>query len=212
MATRAPDQAPPDSVEEDDLSLEAEAEGDEPEEDASEGGSRRVRLLRRKPKKKVRLRRRAAEAEAEADPGQEPELEEEGAQEWADTDEEGTRRLVRNVVDAIVPDLVKRVVAAGGEALSEESIKRIVSEASLPRASVSGLRGEFQRVLSREIRGFLDTVDISGELQKILTSMTFEIRTEVRFVPNEDKVKPKIKNRVRVRRGSHKEQADKDPA
>lgn len=210
MATRAPDQAPPDSVEEDDLSLEAEAEGDEPEEDASEGGSRRVRLLRRKPKKKVRLRRRAAEAEA--DPGQEPELEEEGAQEWADTDEEGTRRLVRNVVDAIVPDLVKRVVAAGGEALSEESIKRIVSEASLPRASVSGLRGEFQRVLSREIRGFLDTVDISGELQKILTSMTFEIRTEVRFVPNEDKVKPKIKNRVRVRRGSHKEQADKDPA
>ena len=43
-------------------------------------------------------------------------------------------------------------------------------------------------VVGQELRRFLETVNVSGELQKLLTSLSFEIRTEIRFIPNDEAV------------------------
>ena len=48
-----------------------------------------------------------------------------------------------------------------------------------------------------EIRDFLAATDLSKELQKALTSLSFEIRTEIRFIPNEaGGVRPEVKAKV----------------
>ena len=59
---------------------------------------------------------------------------------------------------------------------------------------------EVLRIVGQEVRRFLETVNLSGELQKLLTSLSFEIKTEIRFIPNDAAVKPDVKNKVTVKR------------
>lgn len=47
-------------------------------------------------------------------------------------------------------------------------------------------KDEVVRITGVQIRKFLENLDIGGELQKVLTAVSFEVRTTVRFVPNEE--------------------------
>ncbi len=65
----------------------------------------------------------------------------------------------------------------------------------------SASKDEMMRIIGSEVRRFLETVNLSGELQKLLTSLSFEVKTEIRFIPNDQAVvKPEIKNRTTVKR------------
>lgn len=57
------------------------------------------------------------------------------------------------------------------------------------------------RVVAREVREFLEATDISTEIKNALTSLSFEIKTEVRFIPNDagTGVKPDIKSNTSVK-------------
>src|SRR5437763_17093728 len=68
---------------------------------------------------------------------------------------------------------------------------------------------ELFRVVGKEMRGFLETVNISGELQKLLTSLSFEIKTEIRFIPNDEAVAG-LKPEVKVGRMTFRRKKDKD--
>jgi hypothetical protein len=64
------------------------------------------------------------------------------------------------------------------------------------------------RIVKQEVHEFLERVDLGAEMQKLLTSVSFEIVTEVRFIPNEKGtqgggpgVKPEVKSGVRMKRG-----------
>ena len=91
----------------------------------------------------------------------------------------------------------------------EETVRRLVSEFNLPRevatyllVQASSSKDEVLRIVGQEVRRFLETVNLSGELQKLLTSLSFEIKTEIRFIPNDAAVvKPDVKNKVTVKRG-----------
>ena len=63
-------------------------------------------------------------------------------------------------------------------------------------SQADGMRREVLRVVSREIRVFLENVDFGGEIAKILTSVSFEVKTEIRFVPNDQSVKAQVKNKI----------------
>ncbi|MEO1268545.1 MAG: hypothetical protein AAFX99_10635, partial [Myxococcota bacterium] len=121
--------------------------------------------------------------------------------------EEGVRKIIGTVVERLVPRLLRRLIASGGEKLTETDLRHIIRDTPMPR-DLSGLlvhqidnvREEFLRILTQEIQRFLGTLNLSQELQKVLTSVSFEIRTEIRFIPNDKSVvKPSIKNRVRVK-------------
>ena len=120
---------------------------------------------------------------------------------------------VRQRLEAFIPDLVKRTFAAGMGAVftTEEGIRKITKELSLPKdvagylASTAGnTKDELVRIVAREVREFLQTVNLSEEIAKILTTLSFEIKTEIRFIPNDEKydgsVRPDVKAKVRMKR------------
>ena len=109
----------------------------------------------------------------------------------------------------MVPELVKRLFVAGLGAVftSEEGIRRLASEVSLPKDVASYLitqaqstKDELFRLVARELREFLESINLGAELTKILTSLTFEIKMQVRLLPNDDKnaIRPSVKGNVKV--------------
>lgn len=132
-------------------------------------------------------------------------------------DENKSRRI-----EQLLPDVLKRAFYAGLGAVfsTEEGIRKMASDVHLPKdvakdvaaflmQQANNTKDEFVRIVAREVGAFLQTVNLSNELQKLLTSLSFEIKTEIRFIPNEDSiggVKPDIKKQVTVRRA---DKADK---
>ena len=142
--------------------------------------------------------------------------------EAAPEDEKDDRK--RSRLEGIIPDIVKRTFYAGLGAVftTEEGIRKIASDLKLPKdvanyliQSAASTKDEMFRVVGKELRGFLETVNISGELQKLLTSLSFEIKTEIRFIPNDEAiggVKPDIKlGRMAFRRNKDRDRDDKKP-
>ena len=109
----------------------------------------------------------------------------------------------------VVPEVVKRLFVAGMGAFlsSEEGIRRLASEFSLPKDVASflvtqaqGTKDELFRIVARELRGFLESVNFGAELTKILTSLTFEVKMQIRLLPSDQGsgVVPSIKGNVKV--------------
>jgi hypothetical protein len=130
------------------------------------------------------------------------------APEADEKDEKG----VRARLEAFIPDLIKKTFYAGLGAVftTEEGIRKIANEFSLPKDvatylinSAQTTKDELFRIVGREMREFLQNVNLSQELQKLLTQLSFEIKTEIRFIPNEQAiggVKPDIKRQVALKR------------
>jgi hypothetical protein len=138
---------------------------------------------------------------------------------------------VRTRVESWVPELVKKAVAAGMGAVftTEESIRRLTKEMPMPKEvagylvnTASSTKDELFRVVAREIREFLSSVSLSEEIAKMLTTLSFEIKTEIRFIPNDEKytgVQPDVKARVRLKRNEPRPRrrmfrrgSDRDPS
>jgi hypothetical protein len=128
-------------------------------------------------------------------------------------------------LESLIPEIVRRTFYAGLGAVftTEEGIRKIASDLKLPKemanyliAQAAASKDELFRVVGKELRGFLESVNISGELQKLLTSLSFEIKTEIRFIPNDEAiggVKPDMKvGRMALKRnrGDDKKGGDKD--
>ncbi len=136
-------------------------------------------------------------------------------EDWPDGPEEESS--FRKTVEGFVPDIFKRSLTSGIGSLfmSDDGLRSLVADKKLPKEAVGYLIGqadatkrEFMRIVSREIREFLETMDFGGELTKILTSISFEIRTEVRFIPNDAAVKPNVRNRVKVKKTRKNEEGE----
>ncbi len=122
-------------------------------------------------------------------------------------------RSVRQRVESMIPEIVKKTFAAGLGALftTEEGIRKLTKELSLPKdvagylADTAGdAKDEILRIIAREVREFLETVNLSEEISKMLTMLSFEIKTEIRFIPNDEQygggIKPDVKARVGIKR------------
>lgn len=109
-----------------------------------------------------------------------------------------------------VSDTVKKALAQGFRSVmsGEEKIRGIVSDA-MPKELVTYIKGavdsgrdELVRIVGNQTRKFLEGIDVGGEVSKILTALSFEIRTEIRFIPNDQKVKPDVKMTIKPKRAS----------
>jgi hypothetical protein len=117
---------------------------------------------------------------------------------------------IRHRLERLVPELVKKTFAAGLGAVfsTEEGIRKIARE-SLPEvagyiaSSADGAKDKVFDVIARETRDFLSTLNVSEEIAKMLTTLSFEIKTEIRFIPNSDRfvgAEPEVKASVRLKR------------
>ncbi len=72
-------------------------------------------------------------------------------------------------------------------------------------SQIDDTKSAMVRVVAREVREFLEAADLATELQKALTMLSFEIRTEIRFIPNEaGGIKPDVKAAISPKNASLK--------
>src|SRR3954471_9397970 len=139
----------------------------------------------------------------------------------ANGDADELPETIRQRLERLVPELVKKTFAAGLGAVfsTEEGIRKIARE-SLPEvagyiaSSADGAKDKVFDVIARETREFLSNLNVSEEIAKILTTLSFEIKTEIRFIPNSDRfvgAEPDVKASVRLKRQDEKtDRGEKD--
>jgi hypothetical protein len=108
-------------------------------------------------------------------------------------------------LSGLVPDVVRRAVLTGVGALfmTEEGIRNAVSELKLPKDALAFLlsqaektRTEVSRVVTQEIRRFLEGEAFQRELWKILTGVTLEVSASIQLKPpGEPSFKARLKKK-----------------
>src|SRR5579862_6957581 len=100
----------------------------------------------------------------------------------------------RRRLDSVIPELLKRAVELGVEKAVEapDNLKEFVGGMKLPREVANYLLSQVEetknglfRVVAKEVRDFLEQTNVGAEMEKILTSLQFEISTTIRFKPND---------------------------
>lgn len=93
-----------------------------------------------------------------------------------------------------IVDMIRRTVERSVNAVihSDEERRRFMSSL-VPRdfinnlsSAVDSTKRDAVQMIGREMQQFLENLNVGEELKKILTSVSFEIATTVRFVPNEE--------------------------
>jgi hypothetical protein len=103
------------------------------------------------------------------------------------------KRLIERIVPMIVKRMVERAVESGVEKLQEgpENLRNFVGDLKLPKEVLSDIYGQIDdtkvglyKVVAKEIRDVLEHTQFADEIAKVLTKLSFEIKTEIRFIPN----------------------------
>ena len=130
--------------------------------------------------------------------------------------EQGERE--RRWSEGVLRDTLRKAVEKGIEAgvgtlrSADSALRGVTQDGKLPKeligyvfATVDETKNATVRVVAKEVREFLEATDIAGEFYKALTSLSFEVKTEVRFIPNDSGgVRPQVRARAvkkRRRRG-----------
>jgi hypothetical protein len=118
-------------------------------------------------------------------------------------------------LESVIPELIKRAVEIGVEKAAEapDNLKQFVGDLRLPKeiahyllSQVEETKNGLFRVVAKEMRDFLEHTNMAGEMQKLLTTVQFEINTTIRFRPNDGEPppgelpKPDVKTQVNIRR------------
>ena len=109
-------------------------------------------------------------------------------------------------LSGLVPDIVRRAVLTGVGALfmTEEGIRNLVGEMKLPKDALGFLlaqaektRSEVARVVTQEVRRFLESETLRREIWKVLTGVTLEVNATVQLKPSGE---PGFKARLRQKK------------
>ena len=123
----------------------------------------------------------------------------------------------RKFVERLLPELIKRVVEGSLGRLVEQpdNLRHYVQEMRLPKEIVNYIFSQIDetknglyRVVAKELRDFLQNTNLADEMTNALTKLSFEVRTEVRFIPNDvngvQVPKPDVKAEVTVKKKAKK--------
>jgi len=133
----------------------------------------------------------------------------------ADPDQgERERRWSEGVLRDALRKAVEKGIEAGVGTLrsADSALRGVTQDGKLPKevisyvfASVDETKNALVRGVAKEVRDFLEATDIEGEFYRALTSLSFEVKTEIRFIPNDaGGIRPQVKARAvqkRKRRG-----------
>lgn len=111
--------------------------------------------------------------------------------------------------DKPIPEFVRRLLEAGLEKWGERpgELRQRLSELKLPREAWVTLLSQLDdgksglyRLVAKEVKDLLQNTNFADDLVRALTKLSFEIKTEVRFIPNDAGIsKPKVKSRVNLK-------------
>jgi len=126
--------------------------------------------------------------------------------------------ILIKAIDSLLPDVVKKMilVSIGGVMLTEEAVRKILSELNISKEIVSLVlsqtnkaKDEVVKTVSEEFRQLLGKVDIKNEIEKVLKDTKIKVQLEIDFESkNKDEaslsIKPKIKKRTTPKKSSLK--------
>ena len=119
-------------------------------------------------------------------------------------------------LSGLVPDIVRRAVLTGVGALfmTEEGIRNLVGEMKLPKDALAFLlsqadktRSEVARVVTQEVRRFLESETLRREIWKVLTGVTLEVNATIQLKPSGE---PGIRAKVKSKKKSDAPSEDED--
>jgi len=102
----------------------------------------------------------------------------------------------RSRLEGAIPELIKRAIELGFEKAHDapDAVKQLVGDLKLPKevvgyifSQIDDTKNGILRIFAKEVRDFLEHTNLAGELQKVLTTVQFEINTTIRFRPNDGK-------------------------
>ena len=101
---------------------------------------------------------------------------------------------MRARLESVIPEILKRAVEIGVEKAREspDDVKQFVHDLKVPKElahylfqQIDDTKNGLFRVVAKEIRDFLEHTNFAGEVQKLLTTVQFEVNTTIRFTPND---------------------------
>ncbi|MSP71173.1 MAG: hypothetical protein EXR76_03085 [Myxococcales bacterium] len=117
--------------------------------------------------------------------------------------------------ETLVSEIVRKAINVGSGVVenTEEHVRRVLSDIPIPKEvgdrvahKLDEYKGELFRIVKQEVHEFLDEIDLGAEMQKMLTSLSFEIVTEIRFIPNEKgtgaTVRPDVQSKVTLKKAA----------
>ena len=106
-------------------------------------------------------------------------------------------------------DLLRKAVTGVGAVMTNDEGVRDFRLTNNALRMISGTaektKREVTEVVTKEVRNFLDHLELHEIITKVMTGMTFEINTQIKVVPNEDG-----KNEVELVKKSFKLKKDSD--
>lgn len=123
--------------------------------------------------------------------------------------------------ERLVPELIKRLIEGIDRFAEGKDMRHRVSDLKLPKEALALLLSQLEesknglyRALAKELRDFLEQTNFTEELVAALTKLTFEIRTEIRFVPSQtgsnEGITPEVRAKVNLKRDPAK--SDRAPS
>jgi hypothetical protein len=94
-----------------------------------------------------------------------------------------------------VPEFVRKMAVAslGAIFMTEEGIRSLAGQLKLPKEVLGYILGQAEktkdevgRVVSEELRRFLQSEKLRDELLKLVSGMTIEVKAQIRLVPPEE--------------------------
>ena len=120
-------------------------------------------------------------------------------------------------LSGIVPDIVRRAVLTGVGALfmTEEGIRNLVGDMKMPKDALAFLlaqadksRTEVARVVTHEVRRFLEGETLRREIWKLLTGVTLEVNATIQLKPSGE---PGFKAKVKTKKKTEPEKDEPAP-
>ena len=115
--------------------------------------------------------------------------------------------------EGVIPDLIRKAISTGvrGVLKSEENIRSLAGDilnnetlgtvTGTVGSTLNTVREEMVRVVGQEVVKYLDRLNLDEEIVKALTAISLELKTEIRFIPNDERlVTPDVKTKTRVKR------------
>lgn len=109
-------------------------------------------------------------------------------------------------------EFIRRLLEAGFEKWAERpELRQKLADLKLPKDTWNAVLSQLDdgksglyRALSKELRDFLQSTNFAEDLVRALTKLSFEIRTEIRFIPNDSGlVKPDFQTKVDLKSDPH---------
>ena len=104
------------------------------------------------------------------------------------------KRLFERVVPEVLKGLIERALERGVGRIAEgpENLRHLVGDLKLPKevlhylyTQIDDTKNGLYRAVAKEIRDVLEHTQFAEEMTKVLTKLSFEIKTEIRFIPND---------------------------